>query len=106
MSAALSTVAYAAGAVCTALQAPPLFMEAYAMAANRCADDTTLPVLADEKTDEVVLMYVLHASRWGSRSAGCDVVLLMRSQGGTSLGAFGPLCQYHGGRLLQWDNQL
>jgi len=53
---ALSTMADAVGSVCTALDPLLRLVEAHVMAAERLhADDTTVPVLASGKTDEIKL---------------------------------------------------
>jgi transposase len=100
---ALSTMADAVGSVCAALDPLLRLLEAHVMAAERLhADDTTVPVLAEGKTDTGRLLD-LRARRpafWRSRAAGGDVLLLARPQGRASTGTFGPIRRYPTGRRL------
>ena len=91
---ALSTMADAVGAVCTALDPLLRLLEAHVMAAERLhGDDTTVPVLALGQ-DRYRAMLGLCAGRPALRrlrSAGGNVLLLARSQGRASAGASGQL---------------
>ena len=100
---ALSTMADAVGSVCAALDPLLRLVEAHVMAAERLhGDDTTVPVLAEGKTD-TGRCWVYRARRqalWRSGAAGGDVLLLTRSQGRASSGASGRICRHPaGGRL-------
>jgi len=100
---ALSTMADAVGSVCAALDPLLRLVEAHVMAAERLhADDTTVPVLAEGKTDTGrCWIYVRDDRPFGRAGPPAAMFYYSRDpQGRTSPGPSGPICRYPaGGRL-------
>jgi hypothetical protein len=94
---ALSTMADAVGSVCAALAPIRRLVEAHLMAAERLhGDDTTVPVLAEGKTDTGrCWVYVRDDKPFGG-----DVLLLAQSPGRASAVASGGLCRHPASRRL------